>query len=953
MVLPPQQARSNPGLWLPLLIASMLALLSITAWHVLGNQQRAQLQTAINEQVNTLEALIKQDLDNRVHALNRLARRWALVGGTPRAIWESDVVNYLVDQPGYQAIEWADPSLKIRWIMPLEGNEAAQNLNLSAKSYTRAAPEAARDRRITSISSPIDLVQGGKGIVAYVPIVSGDEFDGLIIGVLRLQKWLDIVTAAVPESDYSVTVRIADQDVYQRAAHASPKDERWLQGMQFDLYGLQWHVQLWPTEQRLEAYNSPIVTLMLIAGLLLSGLIAYATHLAQTARYRARQLQQEIAAHRQLDEELRKSHELLEQRVAQRTAELSAYLESAPDAMLIVNQAGAVQLANAQATGLFEYAQEELHGMTVEALLPERFRKTHVKQRSDFLANAKARPMGTGMELFALTSAGREIPIEVSLSPITTESGRLVCAALRDITERKQAADELHAATQQLRMEKEFSDKLIQTQQGIVLILDAEHRITLCNPYFESLTGYTAAEILGQDWFPLFIPEGEREMLLAFFQKVVRAGINEGYTNAIVTRSGEQRLIRWHAKTMVDADGNFTGLLNTGYDVTEEQAAAELLRQAKDAAERANAAKSRFLATASHDLRQPLQSLNLLSSALGKTIDDPKAQKMLRMQGESLAGMSNLLNSLLDIGRLESGGVVPKLGAVAVGPVFERMRADFEQQAAEKGIELCIEPTAHIVHTDPDLLAQIILNLVANAIRYTRNGSVTLRSILEKDQLRIEVVDTGIGIPADQLHRIFDEFHQVERDPQQRNEGLGLGLAIVQRMVALLNTQIEVESEQGKGSRFAFTLPVSVAMARDSISGSVSDDAQGAVTGTVLLLDDDLAVLEASQLLLEIEGFDVAAATTSAAAYALLEHLATAPDIIVTDYHLGGAETGIDIVRAMRDRLGHTIPAILVTGDTSPSIGEFDIEDVQVLNKPIKANELLALLRQLLSALAN
>lgn len=949
-----QQVKRPPGRWLAALLASILALLSIAGWHALDNQQRTQLQKAINEQINTVEALINQDLDNRVLSLNRLAQRWTLAGSAPRAVWESDVVNFLVDQPGYQAIEWADPSLIIRWVVPLEGNEAAQDMDLTDKAHRRVAPEAARDRRATTFSRPIDIAQGGKGIVVYIPIVRGQEFDGLIIGVLHLQKWLDMVTVAVPESDYSMTVSIADEEVYQRTAQAPQEDVQWLHDVQFEIYGLQWRVQLWPTAQRLAIYNSSITELVLMAGLLLSLLIAYATYLAQTARYRARQLEQEIVAHRQADEELRKNHELLEQRVAQRTAELSAYLELAPDALLIVDEAGAVQLANAQAARLFGYAQDELQSMTVEALIPECFGKRHVEQRSAFFANAEARPMGIGMELFALTNNGQKIPIEVSLSPITTKSGRLVCAALRDITERKQAADELHTTTQQLRAAKEFSDQLIQTQQGIVLILDADGRITLCNPYFESLAGYKTAEILGHNWFTLFVPEDERGKLLAFFHNVVRAGINEGYTNAMVTRNGEQRLIRWHSKTILDTNGNFVGLLNTGFDVTEERAAAEMLQQAKEEAERANAAKSRFLATASHDLRQPLQSLNLLNNTLCKTIEDPKALRMLRMQGKSLTGMSSLLNSLLDISRLESGGVIPKFGAVAIQPVFARIHADFEQQAVEKGVKLYIESTTHIAHTDADLLAQIILNLVANAIRYTNNGSVTLRCIDYENQLRIEVVDTGIGIAPDQLHRIFDEFHQVNRDPQQGNEGLGLGLAIVQRLAALLHTEVQVESEQGEGSTFAFTLTVcATAEQQPPVLPSASNAEQPTMGETVLILDNDLAVLESFQLLLDIEGFDVIAAQTPAAAYAEIDRLATALAIIVTDYHLGAAESGIDIVRAIRERLGYMVPAILVTGDTSSSIGEFDIENVQLLNKPIKVNELLVLMRQLLRPTTN
>ncbi len=820
MALPPQQTTSAPRPWLPLLLAGGLALLTIAAWYALSEQQHKQLQQVVDEQVVTVQTLIKQDLANRARALNRLALRWAVAGGTPRAIWEADVVNYLVDQPGFQAIEWADSSLVIRWVLPLEGNQQAQNLDITEQPG--AAPAAARDTQRTVFSKPFNLAQGGTAIAIYVPILPGEKFDGLIIGLLRVQEWLNIVVAAIPETEYAFTVSMAGEEVYQRSKHALPANEQWLQEAHFEFHGVQWSVRLWPTLHRVSFYGPGVVNVMLATGLLLSGLIAYAAHMAQTARFRARQLQAEIVAHRQADDALRKSHELLEQRVEERTAELSAYLESAPDALLIVDQAGAVQLANAQAASLFGYDQAALQSMLVEQLLPQRFRERHVAQREDFFGRAEARSMGARLELFALTKDGRELPIEVSLSPIETETARLVCAALRDISERKQTDAKLQAATQQLQ-------------------------------------------------------------------------------------------------------------------------------RAKEEAERANAAKSRFLATASHDLRQPLQSLNLLNSALCKSIEDNKAQKMLLMQRDSLAGMSSLLNSLLDVSRLDAGGVKAEFGPVALQPVFARMQADFEQQAVIKGLQLNIEATEHVVHGDAGLIAQMLMNLVANAIRYTNTGSVILRSIAHADQRRIEVIDTGIGIAPDQLPNIFDEFHQVGRDRQQRDEGLGLGLSIVQRIAALLHTDVEVTSEENKGSTFAFTLQKGDSVAVKPVATGRASQPRPTTAATVLLVDDDPGVLESSQLLLEIEGFDVIAAESSAAAYAHIERLSTAPAIILTDYHLGASDTGIDVVRRIRQHFARSVPAILVTGDTSPGINDIEIDSMQVLRKPIRPDQLLRLMHQLIN----
>ena len=488
---------------------------------------------------------------------------------------------------------------------------------------------------------------------------------------------------------------------------------------------------------------------------------------------------------------------------------------SAPEALLIVNEAGKIDVANAQAQRLFGYPNDELLGMSVEQLIPERFRAQHVTYRRGFFSSPKIREMGSGIELFARTQAGEAIPIEVSLSPVATQHGQVVCAAIRDITERKRSE--------------------------------------------------------------------------------------------------------------------------------------EALRAAKALAESALAIKARFLATASHDLRQPLQSLNLINAALLKTTDEPKARQMLTMQGEALGSMSRLLDSLLDITKLESGTVVVIRKDVAVQPLFQILHATFNARAREKGLDLKFEATEAIVRSDRDLLAQLLQNLVANAIRYTKQGFVQVGCTQDRDRVRIAVSDSGIGIPQDQLNQIFDEFHQVGRDPQERNAGLGLGLAIVRRLAALLDTRVEVVSELGQGSTFSILLPLGESNpAQPAAREEIRD--QGAIAGgVILLIDDDPGVLAATELLLSLEpAFTVTTATSPSDAYAVLERLT--PDLIITDLHLNNKESGIDIIRAARERNGGLIPAILATGDTGHSVATLGVDDIHSVRKPVDATVLITLVRRLLES---
>ncbi|HUY84148.1 MAG TPA: HAMP domain-containing sensor histidine kinase, partial [Steroidobacteraceae bacterium] len=246
-------------------------------------------------------------------------------------------------------------------------------------------------------------------------------------------------------------------------------------------------------------------------------------------------------------------------------------------------------------------------------------------------------------------------------------------------------------------------------------------------------------------------------------------------------------------------------------DVTERKAMLDALRAAHTEADRANRAKSAFLATASHDLRQPLQTLTLLNSVLRDIPADARAAMAIATQAEALASMTELVDSLLDVSKLESGAVVPDIQDFSVQSLFQHLKASFEAQARSKGLEFAVEDCDDVVRSDRNLLERILQNLVGNAIRYTRAGAVRLQCLRESVGLRLDVLDTGIGIPADQQDAIFDEFFQVASAPGQRREGFGLGLAIVRRIATLLHVPVEVDSTPGLGSRFSVTVPRGVA----------------------------------------------------------------------------------------------------------------------------------------------
>jgi signal transduction histidine kinase len=383
-------------------------------------------------------------------------------------------------------------------------------------------------------------------------------------------------------------------------------------------------------------------------------------------------------------------------------------------------------------------------------------------------------------------------------------------------------------------------------------------------------------------------------------------------------------------------------------DVTERRRVEAELTAAQEAANRANQAKSRFLATASHDLRQPLQTLALLNGALRRMVTAGDAAEVLTQQEHAVGTMSRLLNALLDISKLESGAVKPELRDFRVASVLETIRRDFRAVAQAKGLDLAVESSEESLHSDPALVEQLLKNLVSNAVKYTQHGRVVVRCRREDATLRIEVLDTGLGIPAAQLAYIYDEFYQVGVPANSSRDGYGLGLSIVQRLAKLLGARLEAMSEVGKGSVFAVLLPLARSAVRDAEPAEARAAAPAAAGGArVLLVEDDASVRDATAMLLRVEGYRVTAVASLADALPAVAK--QEPELLVTDYHLGNGELGTEVITALRARVGPGLKAILLTGDTSGVIKEMDADsDLRILSKPVNAEELLRLLQALL-----
>ena len=382
--------------------------------------------------------------------------------------------------------------------------------------------------------------------------------------------------------------------------------------------------------------------------------------------------------------------------------------------------------------------------------------------------------------------------------------------------------------------------------------------------------------------------------------------------------------------------------------------ALELGRQ-RDVAERANVSKSKFLAAASHDLRQPLHALTLLTAALESSKISEEVRVIANDIQRAVDSLEKLFNSLLDISRLDAGVLRPERSHFPLGELLQRISAEFAIEAEAKGLRLTCELCESTVYSDPLLLERIVRNYVANAVRYTRHGGISISGRLIGSTVRIAVSDTGDGIPATQQNEIFSEFYQIGNPERDRSKGLGLGLAIVRRLAELLDHPIAVESKPGAGSTFTVTVPVGDATAVTRESVTPCSVTQHNLSGLrVVVIDDDLAVRDSVQTLLTVWGCESVVAGDAEEAICRARKRFETPDVLLADYRLRDDQTGVEAIRRLCAEFQRNIPALILSGDTAPDrLREVAASGYTLLHKPVRPAELRAFLvsvRRVLSA---
>jgi Na+/proline symporter/signal transduction histidine kinase len=508
---------------------------------------------------------------------------------------------------------------------------------------------------------------------------------------------------------------------------------------------------------------------------------------------------------------------------------------------------------------------------------------------------------------------------------------------------------------------------LSQMDQGIA-VFDSSNNLIIWNRRFRQLLDLP--ESAGQVGFPL-------AEIVSMLSK--RGDIRKEHEKALIANfltldkpfllelSGGERIIEVRTNAMPDK-----GIVTTYTDITQRVAADIALKQANEtlelrvaertgeltrvnrqvaearaAAEEANNGKTRFFAAAGHDILQPLNAARLYSSSLVERLGDSENSVLVQNIDSSLESVESILGAVLDISRLDTGAMKPRLQSVPLNDLLRRIETDFAPVARAANLMLRVMPTSLTVRTDPNLLRRLVQNLVSNAIKYTPRGKVLVGVRREGGNAVIQVLDSGIGIPPSKFRTVFKEFARLDEGAKTAS-GLGLGLSIVDRISRVLNHAVDLQSQPGKGTRFRVTMPI------DRAAGTIKTASAATIVNAeplhglrVLCIDNEAQITEGMKLLLEGWGCTVSTALSLAAWQADPVNLAHRPDAIIADYHLDKA-TGIDAIRAIRDHFAVAIPALLVTADRSPEVrAAVERDSVALQNKPVRPASMRAWLTQL------
>jgi PAS domain S-box-containing protein len=777
---------------------------TVFLWQALNKAEIANFQKTIETQADYFAVTISSNIDHRIESLIHLANRWERRGGTPKEEWELDAISYVDTSSGLVAIEWADSTYHVRWVVPHDGNESVKDLDMLFDNKRKETLLILSQSKQTHVSPVINLVQGGKGFLIYIPLFPDGKFDGFIVGAFNIELMFDNMIPDELTKNYSIVITQGEKTLYSRNVNIE-KDKRIKPAYaRASFYGTDWQVELLPKKGMLETHLSVMPIFTLVCGLVLDFFLFLAVFFGQSAYNRSRELQKTINA---LNESKTRTEVIL---------------KSIGEGVLGINRKKEIIFINPKAIQLLGYQEKEADGKKSDSIFHlANNEKQEFKNENNPIFTPFESQKAVTFNNFVRKKDGTHFIAELSSSPIIQDSTMEgVVVAFRDISERIEAEKKIQESKSRLRA-------IIDNATSIITLKDIHGNYLMVNKTFLEIFNLNEDSVIGKSDLQIFNP-AVASCLIKNDQTVLSGRSPITYEETIPQKE-EQNTFITVKFPLFDQQENLYAFCTISTDISDRKLAEVKLleflkklektnidlKEARMKAEAANQAKSSFLANMSHEIRTPLNGVIGMTSLLENSELNEKQKKYVQRINLSGKLLLEIITDILDFSKIEAGEL--KLESIPcnlydlVTEIIEVMNTKAEDKELE--ILLDFDPKISLnVIADPTRFKQILNNLLSNALKFTQKGTISINlTLLQKNEfesmIRIEVKDTGVGIPKDKIETIFDKFSQADVSTTRKFGGTGLGLTICKQIVNMMQGVMGVESIEGEGSTFWVEVP--------------------------------------------------------------------------------------------------------------------------------------------------
>lgn len=874
---------------LPLAIFVLLAAGSYALYDTLEDKELGYVRKQMHDEARKIELLLTSQANDKIAALQRMAQRWVIGGGTPYELWRNDARNYTQQLSGLKALEWIDSTYRVRWVEPLRGNESAVGLNVRFDAQRTQALTGAAALDSPTLTEPIDLVQGYPAFIAYLPLTVRGRFDGFVAGVFSIEDFFAGAVRGEIGTTYALSAIYHGKSYFSNGIAAASLDPSWTTEKRLQVYDKQWTLRLVPTLEFIESQKTSLPKAVLVAGLLIAALSALSVRYILVSRLRAAHLEDSSKTLREQQQALRTSSE-----------QMRLLVENTPAAVAMFDHELQYMMTSRRWVQDYGLEGRQIVGKSHYEVFPELL---GMPRWLDVHRRALAGEVFEIQEDSWVREGGQREWIEWAIHPWRDDSGKVggIVMFTEVITQRKQAEEALRTS------EATFRTAMDHAPIGKALV-SPSGRFLKVNPALSELLGYSEQELVANDFQSITHPQ-DLAQDLAQLERLLAGEIN----------SYELEKRYYHKRGHL-----IWALLSVSLVRHENGAVNYLIAQIQDITERKEMErmKNEFISVVSHELRTPLTSIRgSLGLVLGVRAHElsEKVKSLIEIAYNNCERLVLLINDILDIDKIASGHMRFDFRNESLAGVTQQAVQANEAYARKLDVRIDLRPIDERIQiaVDAARYVQVLSNLLSNAAKFSpAGGSIEVWTEPAGEHVRVSVQDHGSGIPEEFQSRIFGKFSQADASASRQKGGTGLGLHITKQLVERMNGRVGFTTEAGRGTTFWVEFPIvpPAGAARESDDPVLYFKEPEPHRSLVLHIEDDadLSKMLAAALADDVE---VVTATTLRQAEELLRRRSFA--IIILDIGMPDG-SGLDLLRRLNTLTDAAPPVVILSVDLPP-----------------------------------